>query len=108
MSTLLLNTVITGAFAYEGDDLAAQSQAAKQAMAAGDFAHAADMYARLVRELPQNAGLLLNLGMALHYEGRYAEAVQQLKGALRLKPDWAPANFFLGVSYAKLHEPELA
>lgn len=89
-------------------DLSAQSQVAKQAMAAGQFERAAGMYAQLVRELPRNAGMLLNFGMALHYEGHYAEAVQQLKAALLIEPGLIAADFFLGVSYAKLHEPALA
>ncbi len=105
----VLLCVLAGAtHGRQGDDAAMRSESAARAMASGEFGHAADLYRGLIRELPSNAGLLLNLGMALHYEGKYSEAVQQFKAALHLKPDLAPANFFLGVSYAKLHEPELA
>ncbi len=105
---VILLTFAPGVCGRQGDDLATQSESARQAMAAGEFGRAAGIYANLIKELPPNAGLLLNLGMALHYEGKYMEAAQQLKAALRLKPDLTPASFFLGVSYAKLHEPELA
>lgn len=92
----------------QADDPAEQSRAAKQAMAAGDFKKATAIYRELVRELPENPGLLLNLGMALHYQREYAAAAEQFKAALRLDPNLTPAKFFLGISYAKLHRPELA
>ena len=100
---VLLCVLGMGSYARQGDDLGMRSELAKQAMAVGQFARAADIYAALIKELPGNPGLLLNLGMALYYQGKYSEAVQQFKAALQLKPELAPANFFLGVSYAKLH-----
>lgn len=96
------------ALSRQADDLVARSESAQQALAQGQYARAADLYSGLIRELPPNAGLLLNLGMALHYEGKYTDAVQHLKAALRLKPDLVAADFFLGLSYAKLHQPGLA
>ncbi len=105
---MLLCALNVAAGALQASDPAEQSKTAKQAMAAGDFAKAAGIYRELVRELPDNPGLLFNLGMALHYQKEYAAAVEQLKTALRLDPGLTPAKFFLGVSFAKLHRPELA
>ncbi len=108
LAPVLFSIVIVTAHASQSDDLAMRSESAKQAMAAGEYGRAEEIYSALIKEVPPNAGLLLNLGMTLYYEGKYPDAVQQCKAALRLKPDWPPASFFLGVSYAKLHKPELA
>ena len=50
-------------------ELAAQAQQAKQAMSAGNFELAAKIYADLVKAVPNNPGLLLNLGMARTHGG---------------------------------------
>src|SRR5690242_2529035 len=48
----------------QGDDLALQSHHAKELMASGRFEEAIPIYERLVRALPGNEGLVLNLGLA--------------------------------------------
>src|SRR5690349_23147405 len=78
------------------DDLAAKAQRGKAAMAAGRFDEAAALYAEITRALPQEPGMLLNLGMALSMAGRPGEAVPRLEAALRLRPDLLPASLFLG------------
>ena len=105
---LFLFSGLRSAEARTGDDLATKSQEAKQAMAAGEFQRAANLYSDLVRSVPGNPGSLLNLGMARFYESRYTDAVQALKAALKLQPQLAPANFFLGLSFEKLYQPSLA
>lgn len=82
--------------------LAAKSRAAKELMAAGRYADAVPVYRELVQALPGNAGLLLNLGMALHLSGRDGEAVEPLQEALRREPRAFPAAMFLGASYLRL------
>src|SRR6266404_3078608 len=47
------------------DDLAAMSQRAKEFMAEGKFADAVPLYRELNQAVPNNPGLLLNLGLAL-------------------------------------------
>jgi predicted Zn-dependent protease len=71
-------------------------------MAAGRYPEAAVVYRELVGVLPDNPGLLLNLGMALHLAGRDREAVPSLEAALRLQPDSLPAALFLGASNLRL------
>jgi tetratricopeptide (TPR) repeat protein len=96
------------ALAFAQDDLQAKAQQAKQAMIASRYEEAARLYAELVRELPENPGMLMNLGLAQHSAGHYREAVASFASALKLKPDLVQAEFLLGMTYQKLGEPELA
>jgi predicted Zn-dependent protease len=91
-----------------GEDLAAESQRGKELMAAGRYADAVPVYRALVKSVPNNPGLLLNLGMALHLAGRDEEAVPQLEAALRLQPQSLPASLFLGASNLRLGRPSAA
>jgi tetratricopeptide (TPR) repeat protein len=88
--------------------LATKSQQAKQAMDAGRFEEATTIYRELVRALPRNPGLRLNLGLALHSAGHYREAIQQFQTAVKLQPDLGPAWLMLGLGYQKLQEPAQA
>jgi len=88
--------------------LAERSRAGKELMAAGRYAEAAATYRELVRALPGNAGLLVNLGMALHLSGKDQEAIPHLEAALRLDPSSLPANLFLGAARLRLGRGEAA
>ncbi|HSB61569.1 MAG TPA: tetratricopeptide repeat protein, partial [Vicinamibacteria bacterium] len=90
------------------EDLAAKARQGKEAMAAGRFGEAAALYAEVVRVLPDEPGMLLNLGMALSMAGRPSEAVPRLEAALRLRPDLLPASLFLGAVHMELGEPARA
>src|SRR5438876_9433503 len=98
----LLLVLTAGAQLASQDELAARSAAGKELMAAGRYAEAVRVYRELVQALPGNAGLLVNLGMALHLWGRDAEAVPPLETALRLQPSAFPAALFLGASRLRL------
>jgi len=78
--------------------LADKAERGKQAMAEGNFDAAAQIYAELVEAVPNNPGLLLNLGMAKHMAGRDREAIPHLQAALKIDPNIFPANLFLGAS----------
>ena len=80
-------------------DLAARSRAAGQAMEAGRFADAARIYQDLVQAVPNDPGLLMNLGMALAMGGQEADAIAPLQKAVALNPKLLPAHMFLGSSY---------
>jgi tetratricopeptide (TPR) repeat protein len=71
-------------------------------MQKGSFDEAARMYQELVRAVPGDAGLLMNLGMALAMGGHEAEAIGPLERAIKLKPTLIPAHLFLGSSYLAL------
>src|SRR5579859_6010387 len=90
------------------DELAAQSARAKQAMANRRFDEAVQLYSALVGALPQNPGMLMNLGLALHSAGRYREAIASFANALALRPELVPAKMLTGIDYLKLGEPARA
>ncbi|HEY8147901.1 MAG TPA: tetratricopeptide repeat protein [Vicinamibacteria bacterium] len=88
--------------------LAEKSRAGKELMAAGRYAEAATAYRELVKAVPGNAGLLVNLGMALHLSGKDQEAIPPLEAALRLDPASLPANLFLGGARLRVGRAEAA
>jgi tetratricopeptide (TPR) repeat protein len=88
--------------------LAEKSRVAKERMAAGRYAEAAAAYRELVKAVPGNAGLLVNLGMALHLSGKDQEAIPTFEAALRLDPGSLPANLFLGAAQLRLGRGEAA
>ncbi len=92
----------------QAEDLALKSRRAKELMAAGRFEEAIPIYRELVRAVPGNPGLLMNLGIAQHMAGRHRGAIEQFRAALKLEPGLTPAWLFLGASYLKLGRPAAA
>src|SRR3989441_343009 len=86
----------------QSDDLAVKSQRAKEFMADGKFAEAVPLYRELNQAIPNNPGLMLNLGMALHMAGDDRESIQPLEAAVQLDPKLAPAWLFLGAAHLQL------
>ncbi len=74
-------------------------------MAASRFDEAADLYREVVRALPNEPGMQLNLGMAESMAGRPREALPHFRAAVKLKPDLMPAWLFLGATHMELGEP---
>ncbi len=77
-------------------------------MGEGRFAEAASIYRSLVEAVPDNAGLRVNLGMALHMSGQHDRAVPELERALELQPGIVPALLFLGACHLRLRQPAKA
>jgi|SRR5919109_266061 tetratricopeptide (TPR) repeat protein len=90
------------------DDLALKSKRGKDLMAAGKFEEAIPVYRELVKDLPDNPGPVMNLGMALHMAGHEREAVKEFQEVLELEPAHMPARLFLGAAYLALKEPSKA
>lgn len=90
------------------DDPGVLSQQARQAMSESRFAEAAEIYKKLAPLAPDNAGLLANLGMALHLSGKDAEAIEPLSRAAAKDPSAFPAQLFLGTSHFRLGQPSQA
>jgi len=86
----------------QSDDLAVKSQRAKVFMAQGRFAEAIPLYRELNQTVPNNPGLMLNLGMALHLAGDERKAIPQLEGAVKLEAKLVPAWLFLGAARLQL------
>ena len=91
----------SSAFA-QSDDLALKSERAKDLMAEGKFAYAIPLYIELNQAVPNNPGLMLNLGMALHMAGEERKAVAELEADVKLDPNLAPAWLFLGAARLQL------
>src|SRR6266699_528441 len=86
----------------QSDDFAVKSRRAKEFMAEGEFADAVPLYRELNVAVPNNPGLLLNLGMALHMAGDERKSIPQLEAAVKLDPNLAPAWLFLGAARLQL------
>lgn len=91
--------------AAQPDGPAVLSQQARQAMSAGHFDEAAQIYRKLIVQLPNVGGLRMNLGLALFQAGKHRAAAAELETALKLDPTLAPATMMLGLCHAKLGEP---
>jgi len=83
-------------------ELARKSQQAKELMASGKFAEAVPLYQQLNQAVPNNPGLLLNLGMALHMAGDDRGSLRPLESAVKLDPRLEPAWLFLGTTRVQL------
>jgi len=92
----------------QSDSLTLKSQRAKQSMEEGNFVRAISLYRELNQAVPNNPGLKLNLGMALHMAGKKREAIPELEDAVKLDPGLAPAWLFLGATRLQLGETTAA
>ena len=54
------------------------------------------------KENDKDAVAHYNLGVVYVKSGRYPEATEEFKEAIRIKPDYADAHFNLGLAYRKL------
>ena len=85
-----------------------KSQHGVELMAAGKFEDAIPVYRELSRAVPDNPGLLLNLGMALQLARHSRQAIAPLERALKLDASTLPAWLFLGAAYLGVAEPAKA
>jgi predicted Zn-dependent protease len=105
---LTLIALPAGAQPTPANALAARSHQAAQAMKDGRFDAATAIYRELVKSLPKEAGLHMNLGMALAMGGHEAEAIGPLQQAVHLQPSLLPAQLFLGSTLLALGKPDAA
>jgi tetratricopeptide (TPR) repeat protein len=77
---------------------------ARDLVIAGKPEQAIPIYQELVRELPNNPGLRVDLCIAQFTARRYKDSVEAAEAALRLQPGLPSANLFLGASYLQLGE----
>jgi predicted Zn-dependent protease len=85
-------------------DQVAQSQRAKQFLGEGRFSEAAAIYQGLVRAMPTNVGLRLNLGLALHMAGNHADSIPEFEAVLKSQPSALPALVSLGTAHLQLNQ----
>ncbi len=77
-------------------------------MGEGRFADAVPLCRDLVKALPDNAGLRLNLGLALHMAGNPREAIPEFERVLKTQPSNFPALLSLGTARLEMSEPAAA
>lgn len=90
------------------EDLAGQSEHAKELMAQGRFAEAIPIYQRLVDAVPGNPGLVLNLGLAEEMAGEPQKAIPHFQTVLAAEPDSIPALTSLAMAELQTNRPGAA
>src|SRR5450755_1460845 len=99
---LALTVLSARLYAFEGEDLAALSSRVKELMSQGRFEQAIPICERLVKAVPGNLGLLLNLGMAEQMAGHSEKAIPRFEEVLRAEPNNVPALNSLASSQLQL------
>jgi tetratricopeptide (TPR) repeat protein len=107
ISGMLLAAAITAA-AAQSPELRRRSEQGALAMSEGRFEEAIRIYREILASLPDEPGILMNLGMSLAMSGREKEAIDPLRRAVALRPSLVPAQLFLGTSHLALGEPDKA
>ncbi|HKW35175.1 MAG TPA: tetratricopeptide repeat protein [Candidatus Acidoferrum sp.] len=97
-------TLFAVSLCAQSSGLAEKSHHAKDLMAAQRFEEAIPIYRELVQALPNNPGIVANLGLALEYSGHKREALAEFERVLKLEPGNGLALFFLGTTYLDLGE----
>ena len=90
------------------DSLAEKSRLAKKALLDGQYARSIDLYRELLKALPDNPGLRLNLAVALEKGGHPSAAIPETERVIHFDPSSAPAWFLLGLAYQQLNQPQKA
>ena len=94
--------------AAQNEDLAALSRTVKQLMAGGHFEEAIPICEQLVKAMPGNPGLVLNLGLAEEMAGHPGKAVPRFEEVLKVEPGNVPALTSLATVQLQLNHPQLA
>ena len=77
-------------------------------MAAGQYDAAIPIYRELVKALPGETGLVLNLALAQHMAGHEAESIPNFEAVLKVHPGELPALISLGSARLALGQPQRA
>ncbi len=99
---------VAGCCAAQDEDLAKLSTAVKQLMAEGKFEEAIPICEHLVKAVPGNPGLVLNLGLAEKMAGHPDKAIPLFEQVLKADPGSVPALTNLATSQLELNQPQLA
>ena len=92
----------------QSTDLAERSEQARQLLIAGKYDAAIPIYKQLIKVLPQETGLLLNLALAQHMAGHEAESIPNFEAVLKVQPGAEAALISLGAAHLALGHPRQA
>jgi tetratricopeptide (TPR) repeat protein len=84
-----------------GEDNARVAAEAEEALRKGDYAKAIENLQKLERIAPRIGEIHADLATAYYSIGRFDDAAEQAREALKLKPSLLNAHFFLGLSLAE-------
>jgi tetratricopeptide (TPR) repeat protein len=87
---------------------AEQLRQAQELVRQGRPEQAIPIYTELLQTFPNSPELRVDLAIAQFKAKHYQDAIEQAKAGLRLRPDLARANLFLGASYVELGEFDAA
>ena len=89
-------------------NLAADSQRARDLLAAKRYAEAVPLLEKLLQAMPANTALRLNLAVAMHLSGQDTRAIPHFETVLKEQPNALPALMLLGASYMRTGNPAKA
>ena len=92
----------------QSDQLAEQSRHGKELMSQGRFDEAASVYREMIKALPGNEGLLLNLALAEEMGGHPDQAVPHFEAVLKIQPNNVPALTSFAMSHLQMNQPAAA
>ncbi|MBL8227967.1 MAG: tetratricopeptide repeat protein [Bryobacterales bacterium] len=78
------------------------SQRAASAMRSQRFGEAETLYRKLISLDPSNPMWRMNLGLALHSNGRFAPAIKEFEAFAKARPQAGPVHLLLGTAHLKL------
>ncbi len=90
------------------EQLAAHAQAAQQAEQRNDFPTAIREYEYVAGQLPQNAEMQSNLGVALYFDHQLSRAIAVFQKAIVLNADLLAPHLFSGLAWYRLSNPDAA
>ena len=99
--------VATSLFGQSGD-LAVDSERATKLVASGQPEKAIPIYQELVKAVPDNPGLITNLGIAEEMAGHNRDAIEQFNAVLKMDPEYLKARLFLGLADLDVGRPQEA
>ncbi len=108
LRTAFFFLLVPAALFAQTEALAAKSARVKELMSAGRFDDAIPLCEELVKALPSNPGLRLNLALALQMSGRSRDAIPEFERVLATDPRSFPAALSLGAAHLELNQPAKA
>ena len=79
-----------------------QADAARDAMRAGKYDEAAQLYAALAKQFPEDFMIRYNVGLALYSAKKYAAAIAEMKVFLKSQPASPQGNLIVAASMLKM------
>jgi tetratricopeptide (TPR) repeat protein len=102
------SAALNGSAQGSPEEIAKHQQAAQQAEARDDFATAIEEYGLLTTWFPDNGEVWSNLGVALYFHDDFDKAAAVMHHAIALNRDLYSPHLFLGLSEARLSQPDAA